>query len=148
MRDRISSQNWKIIDLPGISARDCQKLGSLGIHTTFDLLQEAKTRSQRIDLAAKLQVHPHHLQKWIALADLARIPSVGCQYCGLLLHSGIISPSQLSTTPASRLHRQVLKFYVATLQRNDLCPSAGEVTRWIQQARWIAQPTSESRQIP
>lgn len=137
MSDRIVPKNWNIADLPGISDQDCHNLGELGIRTTFDLLKNTQTRSQRIDLAAKLQLHPHHLQKWIALADLARIPSVGCQYCGLLLHAGITSPAQLSTTAVSRLHRQVLKLYVSTLQRNDLCPPPGEVARWVQQARYI-----------
>jgi hypothetical protein len=137
MSDRISARNWNIADLPGLNSHDCQKLEALGIHTTFELLQSTRTQSQRVNLASQLQLHPHHLQKWIALADLARVPSVGCQYCGLLLHAGITSPSQLSTATVSRLHRQVLKLHVATFQRNDLCPQAGDVAQWVQQARCI-----------
>ena len=76
--------------------------------------------------------------KWVALADLARIPSVGCQYCGVLLHVGIISVGQLAQTPLPRLHQQILQLQVATTQRRDLCPSRSEMQVWINQARSLA----------
>ena len=71
------------------------------------------------------------------MADLARVPSVGCDYCGLILHSGIISVDQLSQTSVSFLHQQILKLQVATLQRKDLCPSPDVVKTWINEARTI-----------
>jgi hypothetical protein len=71
------------------------------------------------------------------MANLARIPSVGCQYCGLLLHAGVASADQLAQMPVELLHQQILKLHVATMQRNDLTPSVDRVQKWIQQARLV-----------
>ncbi|MGB3616232.1 MAG: DUF4332 domain-containing protein [Elainellaceae cyanobacterium] len=138
--------SWPIADLPGIDADICNALLAAGITTTEQLLQHQAPDRQR-SLAARLRMNPQHLGKWIAMADLARIPAVGCHYCGLLLHSGIASPKQLGTTPIDRLHRQLVKLHVATVRvgqsssrggdRQD-CPSLGDVKLWIQQARRLS----------
>jgi hypothetical protein len=133
------SSNWAIEQLPGLSEQNQAKLANCGIHTTFQLLQQAKTTEQRQRLAAQLQIHVQHVNKWVALANLARIPAVGCQHCGLLLHAGISSPLQLAQTPLPRLHRQLLKLHVATLQREDLCPKLDEVALWVEQAKRIVK---------
>lgn len=127
--------NWQISQLPGLSAHDQAKLKDCGISTTLQLLQQGSHPAQRQVLAIRLQTHIQHINKWVALADLACLPSVGCQYCGLLLHAGICSCAQLAQTPLHRLHQQILRFQVATLQRRDLCPSNSELQVWIQQAR-------------
>jgi hypothetical protein len=135
----VQPSNWAIAQLPGLSPQNQAGLASCGIQTTLQLLQQTRTPAQRQALATQLQIHIQHLNKWVALANLARIPAVGCQYCGLLLHAGISSPAQLVQTPLPRLHRQILKFQVATLQRQDLCPPLEQVEQWIQQAKWVNQ---------
>lgn len=127
--------DWSINQLPGLSEQDCSKLQQIGITTTGQLLQRANTSQSKQALANQLQVKSQYVNKWVALADLARIPSIGCQYCGLLLHSGISSVTQLAQTPAQKLHQQILRLQVATLQRRDLCPLVEEVAVWIKQAR-------------
>lgn len=129
--------NWSIALLPGLSDQDHTRLQECGVQTTLQLLQKTRTPVQKQALASCLQIHIQYVNKWIALADLARIPAVGCQHCGLLLHAGISSPAQLAQTPLSRLHHQLLKLHVAMMQRPDLCPSLDEVARWIEQARQI-----------
>lgn len=131
----IPSADWLIEQLPGLSAEDQARLAACGIHTTLQLLQRGRTAEERITLASQLQLHIQHINKWVALADLARIPNVGCRYCGLLLHAGVASPSHLAQTPLDRLHRQMLRLQVTTLQRRDLCPTFAEVEQWSQQAR-------------
>jgi predicted flap endonuclease-1-like 5' DNA nuclease len=84
-----------------------------------------------------LPIKVQYVNKWVALADLARVPGIGCQYCGLLLHAGICSVTQLAQTPAHKLHQQILRLQVATLQRRDLCPHVEEVAGWIKQARML-----------
>lgn len=133
--------NWRISQIPGLSPDDQAQLEECGIKTTLQLLKQCNSLSQRQALATRLRVHIHHVNKWVALADLARIPSVGCQYCGLLLHVGIVSSTQLAQTPLYKLHQQILRFQVATLQRRDLCPSKNEMQTWIQQARSLSQLT-------
>ncbi len=133
----LRSSQFPLDQLPGIAPEDLTRLLDRHIRTTADLLRRGSTPEKRGQMARDLQLHIHHINKWIALADLARIPSVGCQYCGLLLHAGITSPMQLSQTPLDRLHRQILRLQVATLQRRDLCPTIDQVDRWIAEAKLL-----------
>lgn len=132
--------DWAIADLPGLDAGDRDRLQDCGIDTTLALLRRAANPRDREALADRLRVPRQRVAKWTALADLARLPAVGVQHCGALLHAGIASPGQLAQQPAHRVHQQLQRFYVAALQRRDLCPPPGEVTRWIGQARRFASP--------
>jgi hypothetical protein len=131
----MQSLYWSIDRLPGLSQQELERLRTLGIHNTQELLSETNNPALKQQLASNLQLHLKHIQKWSILADLARIPSINCQYCGLLLHTGVISSAQLSQIPVHRLHQQVLRFYVSNLQRRDLCPSINLVGKWIEEAR-------------
>lgn len=137
-RSATQLSDWSIEQLPGLSDRDQSKLREAGIATTGQLLQKASTDRSRQALANQLQIKCQYVNKWVALADLARIPGIGCQYCGLLLHAGICSVTQLAQTPAYKLHQQILRLQVATMQRRDLCPQVDEVAGWIKQAQNIA----------
>ncbi|MBD6614446.1 DUF4332 domain-containing protein [Komarekiella sp. 'clone 1'] len=136
-RSPVISCDWPIEQLPGLSQEEQSQLQNCGIKTTAALVKQGKTLQMRLALANKLHVHPQYVNKWIALADLARIPSIGIQYCGLLLHAGIGSVGQLVQTPTHRLHRQILRLQVATMQRRDLCPAIELVQQWSQQAKIV-----------
>ncbi|WP_414551359.1 DUF4332 domain-containing protein [Anabaena sp. CCY 0017] len=129
--------DWPIEQLPGITEVEQAKLQNCGIITTKQLIQQGKTAETRVNLANKLQVNLQYVNKWIALADLARIPGIGMKYCGLLLHSGIASVAQLAQTPTHRLHQQIMRLQVSTTQRRDLCPTIDVVQQWSQQAKQI-----------
>ncbi|MEM7555015.1 MAG: DUF4332 domain-containing protein [Cyanobacteria bacterium P01_A01_bin.84] len=131
----VKSCNWHIEKLPGLSIDQQTQLRDRNISTTARLLKFASTPQDKLVLAKELQIHIQYINKWIALADLARIPTVGFQYCGLLLHSGIASVAQLAITPPHRLHQQILRLQVATLQRRDLCPAVEVVQQWVEQAK-------------
>lgn len=131
--------SWSIEELPGLSAKERSLLTSCKINTTQDLLASARTPQQQQELAAELQIHAQYVRKWVAMADLASIHSVGCQYCGLILHAGIASVAQLAQTPVHRLHRQILRLQVATMQRKDLCPSVDEVQKWVKEAATLSR---------
>ncbi|PAX51596.1 DUF4332 domain-containing protein [Brunnivagina elsteri] len=136
--NRISSCDWSIKELPGLNEEEKLQLQNCGISTTNQLIIQGKTPQLRIELANQLQINLKYVNKWIALADLARVPSVGTQYCGLLLHAGVGSVMQLAQTPTHRLHRQVLRLQVATMQRRDLCPAVEVVQQWTQQAKMVS----------
>jgi len=133
----LTSRDWPIEQLPGLSQEEQSQLQNCGITTTVALVKQGKTLEARLTLANKLQIHLQYVNKWMALADLARIPSVGTQYCGLLLHAGIASVAQLAETPTHRLHRQILRLQVATMQRRDMCPGIELVQQWSQQAKIV-----------
>ncbi|HBK64515.1 MAG TPA: DUF4332 domain-containing protein [Cyanobacteria bacterium UBA9226] len=134
-RKATQGKDWAIEELPGLPEEDLAKLRQCGIATTRKLLEIARSTSAKQELANRLKVHPQYVHKWVALADLASVPGIGCQYCGLLLHAGIASVKQLAQTPTHRLHQQILRLQVATMQRRDLCPDMAQVGQWIQQAR-------------
>ncbi|BAY11191.1 DUF4332 domain-containing protein [Calothrix sp. NIES-2098] len=136
-RNSIQACDWPIEQLPGLSEEEQSRLQNCGITTTQALFKQGKTQEARLALANKLQVHLQYVNKWVALADLARIPTVGTQYCGLLLHAGIGSVAQLAQVPSHRLHQQILRLQVATMQRRDLCPAIELVQQWSYQARQI-----------
>ncbi|HYW20179.1 MAG TPA: DUF4332 domain-containing protein [Nodularia sp. (in: cyanobacteria)] len=133
----ITACDWPIEQLPGLSQSEQARLQNCGITTTKQLIQQGKTAQTRVALANKLQVNLQYVNKWIALADLARIPGIGLQYSGLLLHSGIGSVAQLAQTPTHRLHQQIMRLQVSTMQRRDLCPAIDVVQQWTQQAQMV-----------
>ena len=130
---------WSIDKLPGLPDKEQKSLQNLGIATTKDLLNKTTSPQAKPTLASLLRLNIKYVNKWSALADLARLPSVGCQYCGLLLHSGIISVKQLAQTPINRLQPQIMRVHVATMQRKDLCPSVDLVKQWLEEAKLMSQ---------
>ncbi|MBD1812356.1 MULTISPECIES: DUF4332 domain-containing protein [Microcoleus] len=134
----VQVRDWPIADLPGLSKENQSQLEECSITTTGQLIRMTKTQAAKVLLANQLQINIQYVNKWVAMANLARIPSVGCQYCGLLLHAGVASPAQLAQMPVERLHQQVLRLHVATMQRNDLTPSVDRVQKWVQQARLVS----------
>lgn len=132
---RITPCIWPLEQLPGLSAKHYSQLSDLGLETTADLLKKMTPMPKRIEYGQKLRLPLQVLNKWIALSDLARLESIGCQYNGLLLHSGVVSVAQLSQMSAHQLHRQVLKLQVSLMQRRDLCPSVDKVAQWIYEAK-------------
>ncbi|MEG3923973.1 DUF4332 domain-containing protein [Microcoleus sp. D3_18a_C4] len=130
-------RDWPIAHLPGLSKENQSQLEECSITTTGQLISLTKTQAAKVLLANQLQINIQYVNKWVAMANLARIPSVGCQYCGLLLHAGVASPAQLAQMPVERLHQQILRLHVATMQRNDLTPSVDRVQKWVQQARLV-----------
>lgn len=136
-RSAIASCDWPIEQLPGLNQQEQCQLENCGIISTRMLLKQGNSPAARLALANKLQVHLQYVNKWVALADLARIPSVGIQYCGLLLHAGIGSVAQLAEVPTHRLHQQIMRLQVATMQRRDLCPAIELVQQWSQQAKIV-----------
>jgi hypothetical protein len=131
----------EIKNLPGISPIDIKTLKSLGINTNLELLKFAVNDQKQKELAFKMGVNLKNILKWIALADLSRVETVGSQYCGLILHSGILSTAQLSKVYPPELYNKILRLQVATLRRKDLCPSMGLVQSWINEAKIINHAT-------
>jgi predicted RecB family nuclease len=132
-------QNWPITQLPGLSLADQQALEQAGIHTTLDLLRHTSNPVQQEQLGGRLKVNVRSIRKWRALADLARLPGINCEYCGLLLHAGMSSTVHLAHASAPKLHQQLLRLQVTVLRRRDLCPSVHQVAQWIAWARKFQQ---------
>ncbi len=135
---------WSIDRLPGLMRSQVKLLEKNNITDTKKLLELTSSPESRVALASKLQLHLKYINKWVALADLARLPSVGARYCGLLLHSGVISVAQLAQTSFHRLQRQIVRLQVATLQRKDLSPSVELVKIWVEEAKLLLNTSQKS----
>ncbi|PZO38784.1 MAG: DUF4332 domain-containing protein [Shackletoniella antarctica] len=129
---------YSLEQLPGISQAHAEGLAKLGLTSVDQLRRYGVSVEHRQNLAKRLQVPLRYVTKWVILADLARVPGVGCQFNGLLLHAGIISVPQLATCSTQRLFTQLRRLHVATMQRNDLCPTADQVNLWIHQAKTLS----------
>ncbi len=129
--------NFPIQNLPGLSEPQAQALASHGLTTTEHLRRQGQSPAQRQVLAKNLAVPERYIAKWVILAELARLPAVGCTYNGLLLHAGIVSVGQLADSAASTLYTRIRRLHVKTMQRSDLCPSPDQVSTWIQQAKQV-----------
>lgn len=130
---------YPLDQLPGLSSTHAQGMTQLGLTSTEHLRRYGATAAHRQTLAKKMQVPLRYVTKWVILAELARVPAVGCQSSGLLLHAGIISVVQLADSTAQGLYTRLRRLHVATLQRNDLCPTPDQVSLWIQQAKALAR---------
>jgi hypothetical protein len=135
----MEGKSWPIANLPRLDEKTRSRLEALGIHTTQDLLQKAQTAVEKSAIAQQVQLKPQQINKWLIMADLAQIESVGCEYCGLLLHAGIASISQLSQMHPQQLHRQILRLQVSLFKRKDCCPPVETVQKWIIDARQLAR---------
>ena len=145
MTSHQNTQRCLIADLPGIQPEVLTKLKASGIQTTDQLLQAAPTLAQRQTLARSLNLRDQVINKWFAMADLARVPAIGTRYCGLLLHCGIHATQQLAIADAGRLHRQILRFQVTLLRQKDSCPQLADVLQWIQQAQRLTNRTQTTK---
>ena len=142
---------WSLDRLPGLPARDREALAKLNITNTQQLLRRGATAADRQTMARTLHLREHHIHKWVAMADLARVPSVGSRHCGLLLHAGISSTTQLARATAGSLHRDLVRFHVALYKRRDWCPTLPDAERWIEEARqllrtWHQRPQASASQ--
>jgi hypothetical protein len=135
----MQGKNWPIEKLPRLDAISRSRLQALGIHTTKDLLEKGQTSAGKSAIAQTLQQKPQQINKWLIMADLARIESVGCDYCGLLLHGGVASIAQLSQMHPQTLHGKILRLQVSLFKRKDCCPPVETVQKWIVDARQMAR---------
>ncbi len=134
-----SSLELPLSEIAAISPEDAEKLQQHGITSNLDLLRVAGLRSQRAAFAQRVDVTVYQVNRWVVLADLSRIPSVGSLYCDFLLQIGICSTAQLAQISLSDLQRQVNRFQIPILHRADLCPGMGLIATWNGQAQHLSR---------
>lgn len=128
-----------IEQLPGLKPTEIELLRLHSIVDTKELLARGATLPQRQTLAILLKLKLERVNKLLVLADLARVPQINCRYCGLVLHSGIVSVSQLANTSVGHLHQQVVRLSIATTHSKSLCPSIEVVKQWVDEARLLSK---------
>jgi predicted flap endonuclease-1-like 5' DNA nuclease len=124
----------KLHDIEGIGPVNAEKLGSIGIYTTSDLLESGATPHERIELAEKTGISPKLILEWVNLSDLFRIKGIGEEYSDLLEEAGVDTVVELAHRNAVNLHAKILEVNEAKkLVRRP--PSQAMIEGWIRDAK-------------
>ena len=126
--------SYKIIDIEGIGQVYADKLQSVGVSTTEDLLDKACTKKGREALAEETGISEKLILKWANHADLFRIKGVAGQFAELLEAAGVDTVKELRHRVPANLHAKLVEVNDA----NDLCnrvPSQSEIEKMVEQAK-------------
>lgn len=133
----VESAELPLEQISAVSAETAEKLQQLGLATNLDLLRSAGMKSQRPTLAEQVGVTVQQVNRWVVLADLTRVPSVGVVYADFLLQIGICSTLQLANMSMGDLQRQVTRYQMPILKQASLCPGMGLIATWSTQAKQL-----------
>jgi predicted flap endonuclease-1-like 5' DNA nuclease len=124
----------KIIDIEGIGPVYAEKLNSINIYTTSDLLEAGATPLGRKELAEKTGISDKLILEWVNIADLFRIKGVGEEYSDLLEEAGVDTVVELAKRVPENLHAKMLEVNEKEkLVRRP--PTLNEVKQWIEEAK-------------
>lgn len=123
-----------IQDIEGIGAVYAEKFQSAGVQTTDDLLQKGGSAKGRADLAAATGLTEKQVLEFVNRADLYRINGIGSEYADLLEAAGVDTVAELAQRNADNL-AEALKKVNDEKQKVRNVPGAGEVAKWIEQAK-------------
>lgn len=123
-----------LIKIEGIGIIYAEKLNSLGINSTRDLLERGRTPNGREELAQKTGISPKLILEWVRDSDLMRINGVSEEYSDLLDEAGVKDIPDLAERDPEELLAKMLE---AAEKKNIVRrpPSLKQVTKWIEQAK-------------
>ncbi len=124
---------YKIMDIEGIGPKYGDSLSKMEISTTDDLLNKCGSPKGRGSVAQATGVSEKLLLKWANMADLMRISGVGSEYAELLEGAGVDTVKELRRRNADNLAAK-MKEVNEDKKLTRAVPSAGQVTRWVEQA--------------
>ena len=131
-----TKEGSKIIEIEGIGPQYAEKLHSINLYTTSDLLEAGATPALRKHLADETNISPKLILRWVNISDLFRIKGVGEEYADLLEEAGVDTVVELSTRNAANLHAKILEVNEAKkLVRRP--PSEAMVESWIEEAKTL-----------
>lgn len=126
--------NYKIEEIEGIGPVTGEKFRNAGVKTVEDLLEKAKTKKQRKELADSTGVSESLVLKFANMADLFRIKGIGQEYSELLEAAGVDTVAELAQRNADNLAQKVNEVNESKkLTRKT--PSTAEIADWISQAK-------------
>ena len=125
---------YKIEEIEGIGSVYAEKLETVGIKTTEELLDRAETKKGREKLAEETGISEKLILKWANHADLFRIKGIAGQFAELLEAAGVDTVKELR-------HRVPANLYAKLVEVNEarnLCnrvPAESEIARMVDQAK-------------
>lgn len=135
---------YNIVDIQGIGTEFTEKLKAANIHTTEDLLAQAKDAPAIKALAVKTGISEKLVEKWTRMAGLMRVDGIGPQYAELLFFSGVETVDKLRTQPADALLRKLGEVNATRNLTNGL-PNVVDVQKWMEQLNTGKVPAAVAR---
>jgi hypothetical protein len=133
---RIQVMGAPIEHIEWIDSAACERLAALGVHSTEDLLDRARTPESRARLAYAARLPEGDLKRWLRLADLMRLPGLRDQQAALLAAAGFESPLALRDADPHELVRRLRRLNVElTLAR--AVPSESQLAQWVALAQTL-----------
>jgi predicted flap endonuclease-1-like 5' DNA nuclease len=129
---------YDVKQIEGIGVTYSERLATLGIHTTEDLLTKCGTKSGRQHVAEDAEIPESLVLTWVNHADLMRIDGIAGQFSELLEASGVDTVKEFGHRNAENLHKKMLevnnKFGLA-----GRVPSEETLHNMIEQAKKMEQ---------
>jgi len=125
--------SYRIEKVEGIGSVYGEKLRSVGITDTDELLSAVKTATQRANLAKNTAIPEKNILRFANMVDLFRIKGIGPQYAELLEASGVDTVKEL----AQRVPSNLLKKMEETNEVKHLSkrvPTEKELIKWVAEA--------------
>ncbi len=133
---KTTERGSRIINIEGIGPTYAEKLHSLKIRTTADLLTAGATPTMRRELAEKTGISLKLILEWVNLSDLFRIKGVGEEYSDLLEEAGVDTVVELSKRVPEHLHAKMLEVN-ETKKLVRRVPTQAMVERWVTEAKTL-----------
>jgi hypothetical protein len=119
---------FKMSEFQSIDPGHVATLREMGIETTDDMLRLWR-ESDRESLVKRAGVSKEDFLKWLGLARVARVGSIGLKHVELLVASGVDGPRSLREhTPETLL--ALLSGTIAAKNLPDSAPTLEEVATW------------------
>jgi predicted flap endonuclease-1-like 5' DNA nuclease len=126
--------NYKIEEIEGIGPALGEKFRNADITTTDKLLDGAKTKKQRQQLADASGISEKQVLKFANMADLFRITGVGQEFAELLEAAGVDTVPELAMRKPENLTAKMEEVNEEKkLTRRT--PSLKEVEKWVAEAK-------------
>lgn len=126
--------SYKIEEIEGIGPAYAEKLGSAGIGSTDDLLQQCGSAKGRDAVSGQTGISTKQLLKWANMADLMRISGVGEEYSELLEAAGVDTVKELRNRNAANLAAKMAEVNEEK-KLTRRAPAESQVSRWVAQAK-------------
>ena len=127
-----------ISKIEGIGATYAEKLGTVGVTSTDDLLAKAADKKGRETVSSATGISEVVLLKWVNQADLQRVKGVGEEYGELLERSGVDSVPELAQRNAANLVTKMAEVN-STLKLTGSVPGEATVASWIAHAKQLGR---------
>ncbi len=124
-------------ELRGINNTILNSLKAQGISDSNELLEAAKTTSDRKALAAASGVNAATILELANRADLARVKGIGRVYSDLMEESGVDTVKELAKRVPANLHAKLIEIN-SIRQFTQRPPSVEQVGDFVEQAKSLS----------